>query len=273
MTDSDLPAGGDSRSWTVDELAEMRAGALDDAEAAELWSHVRNDTEALAVLDALDRTKAELAGLRDSPVTPMPDDVAARIEAALAGERERAFPETAQRPQPVAPAPQRGQAQQPGHGQVVDLAQARRKRAKQLGWGAGVLTAAAAVVAAVALSLPTQSTQGTPLAGDSVSGSTPPADQPLSLRGTDMAPGANQTIGVENFGPFGDRAGLDACLEANGLTIDNDLLGVRPATVDGQDAVIVVFTSGELAKYRLLAFPASCDKDTPGIIYDEVVGG
>lgn len=264
MTDSNLPGGGDSRSWTVDELAEMQAGALDDATAAEMWSRVRHDPDAMAALDALDTTKAELAGLRDAPVPPMPDDVAARIDAALAAERQQAFPATAPVPQgpPMAPPPPQGR--------VVDIARARRKRAKQLGWGAGLLTAAAAVVAAVVLSLPSQSTQGTPLAEHEAS---QPSDQPLSLRGGDVAAGANKTIGVENFGPFENRAGLDACLEANDLTIDNDLLGVRPATVDGQEAVLAVFTTGELAQYRLLAFPASCGKGNPGIIYDEVVGG
>ncbi len=260
MTDSNLPGGGDSRSWTVEELAEMQAGALDDATAAEMWSRVRHDPDAMAVLDALDTTKAELAGLRDAPVPPMPGDVAARIDAALAAERQQAFPATAPVPQ-VPPPP---------HGQVVDIARARRKRAKQLGWGAGLLTAAAAVVAAVVLSLPSQSTQGTPLAESQASQS---SDQPLSLRGDDVATGANKTIGVENFGPFENRAGLNACLAANDLTIDNDLLGVRPATVNGQDAVLAVFTTGALAQYRLLAFPASCGKGNPGIIYDEVVGG
>lgn len=269
MTDSDLPAGGDSRSWTVDELADMHAGALDDVAAAELWSRVRDNPDAMAVLDGLDITRAELAGLREAPVAPMPDDVAARISAALVTERERTFPSTQQQPAvaPVAPR-QPGQAQPDG--QVVDLA--RRRRTKQLGWGAGLLTAAAAIVAAVAISLPSQSTQGTPLAGDASSQSQP-ADEPLSLRGDDVASGAGETIGVKDFGALGDRAGLDACLAANDLTIENELLGVRPATVDGQDAVLAVFTTGELARYRMLALPADCDKDNPGIIYDEVVGG
>ncbi|MPY97706.1 MAG: hypothetical protein GEU97_06830 [Actinophytocola sp.] len=269
MTDSNLPAGGGSRSWTVDELAEMQAGALADATAAEMWSRVRHDPDAMAVLDALDTTKAELAGLREAPVPPMPDDVAARIDTALAAERQQAFPAAApafQGQPPIAPPP-------PPHGQpgqVVDMAQARRKRAKQLGWGTGLLTAAAAAVAVVVLSLPSQSTKGTPLAEDPASQS---SDQPLSLRGDDLASGTNKTIGVENFGPFENRAGLDACLDANDLTIDNDLLGVRPATVDGREAVLAVFTTGALARYRLLAFPASCGKGNPGIIYDEVVGG
>ncbi|MPY77263.1 MAG: hypothetical protein GEV04_01970 [Actinophytocola sp.] len=261
MTDSDPPAGADSRSWTVDELAEMHAGALDGAAAAEVWSRVRDDADAMAVLDALDTTKAELAGLREAPVAPMPDDVAARIDAALAAERERAFPSTSQQHAVAPPVP-------PQQGQVVDLA--RRRRAKQLGWGAGLLTAAAAIVATVAVSLPSQTTQGTPLAGDSANES---SDQPLSLRGDDVGSGAPKTIGVKDFGAFGNRAGLDACLEANELTIDNELLGVRPATVEGEEAVLAVFTTGELAKYRMLAFPASCDRDNPGIIYDEVVGG
>lgn len=267
MTDSDLPAGGDSRSWTVDELADMHAGALDDGAAAELWARARDDPDAMAVLDELESTRSELAGLREAPVAPMPDDVAARINAALATEREHAFPSTRQQPAVAPVAPPR-QAQPDG--QVVDLA--RRRRAKQLGWGAGLLTAAAAIIAAVAVSLPSQSTQGTPLAGDS-SSQPRPADEPLSLRGDDVASGSGETIGVKDFGALGDRAGLDACLAANDLTIDNELLGVRPATVDGQDVVLAVFTTGELARYRMLALPADCDQNRPGVIYDEVVGG
>jgi len=253
------------RPWTVDQLAEMHAGALDDAAAAEMWSRVREDQDAMAVLDALTTTRAELAGLREAPPAPMPEDVAARIDAALAAERARIFPSTAHQPAVAPPMPP-----QP-YTQVTDLAQARRRRNRQLGWGAGLLTAAAAVIAAVAIALPSPSTQGTPLADDDPA--KPDAGQALSLSRDDVGAGANKTIGVTDFGPFGDRAGLDACLRANQIAIDDELLGVRPATVDGERAVLVVFTTGELARYRMLAFPADCGEGNPGMLFDEVVGG
>ncbi|HEX9334245.1 MAG TPA: hypothetical protein VF892_00105, partial [Pseudonocardiaceae bacterium] len=67
--------------WPVDVLADLHAGALDDAVARELWPRVRQDPAAVAVLDALDATRAELSGLAASPSIPMPARFAARLDA------------------------------------------------------------------------------------------------------------------------------------------------------------------------------------------------
>jgi hypothetical protein len=128
--------------WPVDVLADLHAGALDAASAQRLWPQVRQDPDAMAVLDALDLTQAELAALGTSTAPPMPAHLAVRLDAALAAEV-------------AAP--------------VLDLARARRKRNQRVGWLAGALVAAAAVAVAV-ISIPhgtstPPSAVGTPLTG------------------------------------------------------------------------------------------------------------
>src|SRR6185369_2823786 len=143
MTDESRGIGGTvGPPWSVDVLADLHAGVLEDAQAAELWPLVNADPEARAILDALDATQADLASLADAPAPPMPAEFAARLDAALAAEAAAAFPGQAQ----TRPAPR--------DAQVVDLAAARRRRNKRLGWAAGVLTAAAAAVVAVTIAIP-----------------------------------------------------------------------------------------------------------------------
>src|SRR3569833_3390178 len=151
MTDESRGIGGPvGPPWSVDVLADLHAGVLDDAQAAELWALVTADPEAREILAALDATQAELASLADAPAPPMPAEFAARLDAALAAEAAARFPE---RTQPSAPQ----------DAQVVDLAAARRRRNKRLGWAAGVLTAAAAAVVAVTVAIPNTAQQsGTP---------------------------------------------------------------------------------------------------------------
>lgn len=77
------PGGPSSACPDVETLADLHAGALDDAEARRLVAHVRRCESCTAVLDALTAVQADLAAL---PPVPMPAHVAARIDAALAAE-------------------------------------------------------------------------------------------------------------------------------------------------------------------------------------------
>src|SRR3954469_14007941 len=157
MTDESRGIGGTvGPPWSVDVLADLHAGVLDDARAAQLWPLVDADPEARAILDALDATQADLASLADAPAPPMPAEFAARLDAALAAEAAAAFPGEAQPGQAQPGAQGAAQAPQqagPGDAPVLDLAAARRRRNKRLGWPAGVLTAAAAAVVAVTVAI------------------------------------------------------------------------------------------------------------------------
>lgn len=263
MTDESRGIGGTvGPPWSVDVLADLHAGVLEDARAAELWPLVNADPEARAILDALDATQADLASLAEAPAPPMPAEFAARLDAALAAEAAARFPGRAQ---PAAAAPQPAGS---GNAQVVDLAAARRRRNKRLGWAAGVLTAAAAAVVAVTVAIPGTSQQtGTPNVAA-------PAPTGPSV-GTDGA-GAQALIGkglgVRDFGPLQTEDKLDACIAAAGLDPKVRPEGIRPVNVGGKAGTMIILTTGKLAQFRLVAFGADCGPGNPAVLFDKVVG-
>jgi hypothetical protein len=254
MTDESRGIGGTvGPPWSVDVLADLHAGVLDDAQAAELWPLVNADPEARAILDALDATQADLASLADVPAPPMPAEYAARLDAALAAEAAARFP-AAQQAAPDAP--------------VVDLAAARRRRNKRLGWAAGVLTAAAAAVVAVTVAIPDTSQQsGTPdVAAPAPSGPTVGSD------GSGAQALVGKAIGVRDFGPLQNEDRLDACIAAAGLDPKVRPEGIRPVNVGGKAGVMIILTTGKLAQFRLVAFGADCGPGNPAVLFDKVVG-
>ncbi|OQO90690.1 hypothetical protein B1813_14160 [Saccharomonospora piscinae] len=254
MTDESRGHGGVlGPPWSVDVLADLHAGVLGEQESAELWPRVNADPEARAILDALESTTTDLSGYSDLDLGPMPADVADRIDAALELQRQGA---------------------RPADSTVVSLDTARRKRAKRLGWGAGLLTAAAAAVAAVVV-LPTLGDgggSGSDLADEP--GTTPPSAgaPPLALSSSDPAAAVGDISTVRDFGPLGGEQRLDACLAANGVDPAVRPVGFRPVTVDGREALVVLLTTGELGQLRMLALAPDCGPDNPGVLLDETVG-
>jgi hypothetical protein len=260
MTDESRGIGGTvGPPWSVDVLADLHAGVLTDARAAELWPLVDADPEARAIMDALDATRADLATLADAPAPPMPAEFAARLDAALAAEAAATFrPAEAPAPRPAGP----------GDAQVVDLAAARRQRTKRLGWAAGVLTAAAAAVVAVTVAIPgTTQQSGTPnVAAPAPSGPTVGGD------GSGAQALVGKAIGVRDFGPLGNEDRLDACITAAGLDAKVRPEGIRPVNVDGKAGVMIILTTGKLAQFRLVAFGADCGPGNPAVLFDKIVG-
>ncbi|MDT7804573.1 MAG: hypothetical protein QOI78_8006 [Actinomycetota bacterium] len=259
MTDESRGIGGTvGPPWSVDVLADLHAGVLDDDRAAQLWPVVNADPEARAILDALDATQADLASLAEAPAPPMPAEFAARLDAALAAEAAATF-RTAE-----VPAPRQAGT---GNAQVVDLAAARRQRNKRLGWVAGVLTAAAAAVVAVTLAIPSTSQQsGTPNVA------APPSGPTVGSDGSGAQALVGKAIGVRDFGPLGTEDRLDACITAAGLDPKVRPEGIRPVNVGGKAGVMIILTTGKLAQFRLVAFGADCGPGNPAVLFDKVVG-
>ncbi|WP_037308647.1 hypothetical protein [Amycolatopsis orientalis] len=259
MTDESRGIGGTvGPPWSVDVLADLHAGVLDEREAAELWPLVNADPEALAIIEALEATTADLADLANEPVAPMPAEYAARLDAALAAEM---------RSSPAFQGPPQGQQAQVAP--VVDLAAARRRRNKRIGWGAGIATVAAAAIAAVAIVVPT--TQQTTPGGVA---QPPPAPTGPSVGGDGGGAEAlvGKAIGVRDFGSLKTEERLDACVAAAGLDPDVRPEGIRPVNVAGKDGVMVIYTTGKLAQFRIVAFGADCGPGNPAILFDKIIG-
>ncbi|MEV6827555.1 hypothetical protein [Amycolatopsis sp. NPDC051102] len=257
MTDESRGIGGTvGPPWSVDVLADLHAGVLDEARAAELWPLVDADPEAREILAALDATQADLASLAHAPAPRMPAEFAARLDAALAAEAAARFPDAGQ----TASASQ--------DAQVVDLAAARRKRNKRLGWAAGVLTAAAAAVVAVTVALPSTSQQtGTPNVAAPA-----PTGPSVGNDGAGAQALIGKAVGVRDFGPLQNEDRLDACIAAAGLDPKVRPEGIRPVNVGGKAGVMIILTTGKLAQFRLVAFGADCGPGNPAVLFDKVVG-
>jgi hypothetical protein len=74
MTDEGRGIGGIvGPPWSVDVLADLHAGVLEEREAVELWPRVNADPDARAIIEALNTTTADLAELataRSNPCLP-----------------------------------------------------------------------------------------------------------------------------------------------------------------------------------------------------------
>lgn len=274
MTSNERHSAPVGPPWSVDALADLHAGAVEDNVAEQMWPRVKADPSARAVLKALDATRADLA---DLPPVPMPADVAARIDAALADEARK----TAQ-----APTPPRGTPASTS-GNVIDLAQARRRRNRRLGgWGAGLVAAAAAVIGVVFAVSPNHSTPGNgvaapaqpaqPGAGNGNGGA---VGQPMALTsGHGMSQQQlTSALSEHDFGAFGDERKLAGCLTANkvpvkaGTDVKQRVAGIGAVTLDGKPGTMMLISDGP-AKWRLLVVGADCAAGNRSTMENSTIG-
>ena len=218
-------------------LAELHAGALDDALAASLWPRVRSDRDATAVIDALDTTVRQLR-MTPAPAVPIPAHVAARIDASLA-----AVPSL------------------PPAATLGDLAAARVRRTRRGRYlGAGLVAAAAAVAAVVSLSvaLGPHDVAGTPQAGPPVPSAALPTPAPLDLGSGTVGPRALAVLGKQDLGPLSDKSVLAGCLRANGIPAGAAVVGASQVLLDGRPGILLLLPSGRAAVFTALVVGPEC---------------
>lgn len=222
----------------LDELADLQAGLLTAEEEQVLRRRIAGDPRAARLWEALEQTREELAGLPD---LPLPDDVASRLDDAVAAElAARAAarpgePGEGEAPRSDAPsAPGIGGAEPGGGAQVVDLAAARARRRVPRWAGIGV----AACVAAVAVGV----------VATSVAGTRNPTPQPGSAPVTpSLTAGevAGQWPGVASQHDLSYLDGapdkLATCLGGAAVAAGDpvQVLGAQPVVVDGRYGVLV----------------------------------
>jgi hypothetical protein len=253
MTDSTRGTGvPNGPPWSVDVLADLHAGVLDARQSAALWARVNNDPEAQAILAALDSVKHDLDALGDAPVEPMPAHFAAQLDNAIAAEAARSMPSAAG--QGVAP--------------LVDMAEARRRRNKRMGWVGGLVTAAAAVVAVAFVALPGQQPTGGTAQPQNDNGNSSNSEQaapqdlpPAALQADDLGPAIGALSGKKDYGPLDDEQGLKDCLADKGIE-DPQVIGAREVTLDGTPGVAALLAQGEDGhRFRLLIVSPDCSGD------------
>lgn len=232
--------------WSLDLIADLHAGVLPPEVAAQLRPRVEADPEAREILQALDATLADLQAL---PPIPMPADVAARIDAALAAEARPAAP-------------------------VVSLDEARKRRNRRLGLGgAGVLVAAAAAFGIVlAVSPGSQQPSNDAQPAPTTSSTSANAAPPLAVKESELGSAVGEVLKAQNFGPLETPDRLAGCLKGGGITSSGNPLGISPITLDGREAVMAILPSG-LAQYRLVVLdPKTCGPDKPeGVLADTTI--
>ena len=252
---------GPDQFRSLDLLAELHANAVNGESDEELRRLTSEDPDAGDIVAALDMTVAQLRAL---PPISMPDDVAARIDVALAAE--------AAAHQPVV---------SPPIASVTNIAEARRRRARRLSWGgAGLGVVAAAAVALVVLlpsfrsptgqsiaEPPTQNSTSTRVPTIPVPTVTPSPGEGQAL----MVPIASQSIGINDPGQLDTPQKLSDCLAANSVDPKTKPLGIRQVKVqtteNGKEVlkpgIMMILPTGQAQVFRLLIVGPTCSAGNP----------
>ncbi|MGW4098511.1 hypothetical protein [Mycobacterium sp. NPDC004974] len=225
-------------------LADLQAGLLDDATAADIRRRVRTDPlagpEARSTLAALDRVRRDLRelGADSQSAPPVPAEVSARLSEALRAE-----------PAPAKPSTKRWKS-------IAAVA------------GAGAATAAA-VLGGVVLVRPAGQAPSTRVSLGQITVSPPRGEVGLS---------ESQILGLlsepPDLGPLTDAKRRTACLTALGYPSGVRILGAKPLEVAGQHGVLVVVppkTPDPPDAVVAVVLAADCDTGHAGSLAQTVI--
>jgi hypothetical protein len=242
------PGEGDDPPLTVDALADLQAGLLDDDTAARLRKKVRTDPDAQQTMGALNRVRRDVAALgSDASSAPKVDpSVIDGVRAAL----RTLLPES----------------DRPGAAHSVRPGRLPRSARIAIA-GAGLAAAAVAVwLGTAALVTAPEQTPSRPTTVEHITVSRPPVLIPMS----------DQQIlalldGEPDFGPLTDRQHRASCLAGLGYPADARVLGARPVEIGGRPAVLLVLPGDTPGEVTALAVAPSCSSLDTGLLADRIV--
>jgi len=223
---------------TVDALADLQAGLLDDDAAARLRRQVRTAPVAGQSMNALNRVRREVAALGSDPSSAPDVDPAAvaRIRTTLRKQH----------------AVERGGLPRPARLAIAVTGLAAVAVAAWLGTRA-LITAPA-------------STTSRPTTIEHITVSRPPQTIPLSdqqiLALVDHEP---------DFGPLTDPRRRASCLAGLGYPANARVLGARPIDIAGHPAVLLVLPGDAPGDVKALAVAPSCSAANTGLSADRIV--
>ncbi len=235
-------AAGAGPPLTVELLADLQAGLLDDAAAARVRRQVRTDPEAAAALQALHQVRRDLASAGADPMSA-PDaapDVADRVSAALSSAGSSGAAHAA-RP-PIRPA---------------------RVIAGVAGLGAVIAAVGIGTAALLNAPAPAPSTLTT---AEHITVSTPAPVVPLSQ---------DQILDLlrhsPEYGPLSDPSRRASCLSGLGYPAAIPVLAARPIEVNARPGVLLV-VAGDTPDYlAVYAVALNCSAADTGLLASTTV--
>lgn len=237
---------------TVEALADLQAGLLDDDTAARLRKKVRADPDARQTMHALNRVRRDIAAL-GTDMSSAPDVAPAVIDgigAALRAEQPKA---TRSRPRLRV-----AHAVRPG----------RLPRSARVAIAVAGLAAAAVAVwlGTTALITAPTPTSSRPTTAEHITVSRPPMMIPLSdqqiLALLDRQP---------DFGPLADLQHRASCLRGLGYPAAARVLGARPVEIAQRPAILLVLPGNTPGTVTALAVAPTCSSVNTGLLADRIV--
>ena len=233
---------------TVEALADLQAGLLDDDTAARLRKEVRADPDARQTMEALNRVRRDIAALgADGPSAP---DVAPEVVDGIAARLRAERPERSRL--------RAAHSIRPG----------RLPRSARVAVGVTGLVAAAvaAWLGTTALITAPAPTPSRPTTAEHITVSRPPMTIPLSDQ---------QILALLNdkpdFGPLADPHRRTSCLAGLGYPADVRVLGARPVEIAGRPAVLLVLPADTPNTVSALAVAPTCSSVNTGLLADRLV--
>lgn len=229
--------------YSLDLLADLHAGVLDDAVSNRLWPLVREDPDAMFVITALDRVSARLGevGRESASGLPIPPHVAERIDRSLDAATH------------------------------VDELSRRRKRMLVTVSAAASVLLLGAVLTAITIGSVGSDTSGSDTSNTVADG--PAAPTLIVDSGSVDDSIAYSVMGESVDVPLVRSGALASCLAANGFDADSPVLGNAPIEVDGREGVVLVLPqTGPGGGLTLLAVQPDCAEGNPATLLQRDLG-
>jgi len=244
----DSDAAGADPPLTVDALADLQAGLLDDDTAARLRQRVRSDPNAQQTMAALHRVRRDVAALGsdESSAPDVAPDVVDKVTAALRAER----PDRSRRA--AAHTIRRGGLP-------------RRARVAVAATGLAAVAAAIWLGTSALMTAPAP-TPSRPTTAEHITVSRPPMAIPMSDQQI-----FDLLAETPDFGPLADPQRRASCLAGLGYPAATHVLGARPVQVGGRPAVLLVLPGDTGATVAALAVAPSCSSVDTGLLADRTV--
>jgi hypothetical protein len=227
---------------TVELLADLQAGLLDDDTAARVRSQVRTDPEAEATLRALHQVRRDVAAVGADPTSApdTPPDVVAAVSAALRS------------------------AGSPG---AAHAARPPTRPARVIAGVAGLCAVAAAIgLGTTALLNAPPPPPSTPTNAQHITVSTPPPVIPLSQA---------QILDLLNhppdYGPLSSAPLRTSCLSGLGYPASTQVLGARPIDINARPGVLLVVPGDTPDNLAVYAVALNCSAADTGLLASTTV--